>query len=83
MKKTTRITKPTKYHGYILVPRTDGAMDLLDPQTGTWAVFTTQRHAKWSATVVTNITKRFQSNGVLSTRMCSVLEQLASEGETT
>jgi hypothetical protein len=61
MKKPTAITAPTAYHGYILVP-CKGGMDLIDPSTGRWARFPTQRYAKWSATFITNITARFDAH---------------------
>lgn len=59
MAKATKLTTPTMYRGYILRPRQDGSMDMIDPLTGMWASFPTQRYAKWSATFITNIHNRF------------------------
>lgn len=57
-KKQTAITRPVAYRGFIVVPRKEG-FDLVDPGTGRWAHFPTQRFAKWSATFVSNISNRF------------------------
>lgn len=65
MKKSTKITVPTRHHGYILVPREGDGMDLIDPSTGQWASFPTQRYAKWSSTFITNINKRFNEHPAL------------------
>ena len=47
-------------HGQcVLVRRADGSVDACDPMTNTWATFATERHAKWSATVYTNLATRF------------------------
>jgi hypothetical protein len=61
-KKSTRIKVPTQYHGYIVVPRPKGEYDLINPTTGQWARFPTQRYAKWSATFMFNIEGRFAAN---------------------
>lgn len=63
-KKQTTITHPVAYRGFILVPRKDG-FDLIDPDTGRWAHFPTQRFAKWSATFLTNISNRFAEHAPL------------------
>lgn len=63
--KTKQITQPTAYRNYTLVPRKDGTLDVVDPTTGRWANFPTQRYAKWSATLLTNLNARFGSNDPL------------------
>jgi hypothetical protein len=56
-----KITTPTLYRGFIVRPAGDG-YDLIDPSTGRWAHFPTQRYAKWSATFISNIQARFAAN---------------------
>jgi hypothetical protein len=34
-------------------------VDVCPPDTDTWATFKTERHAKWSATVYTNLSEKF------------------------
>jgi len=58
-KKQTAITRPTAYRGFIITPTKTGGFDLIDPATGRWAHFETQRFAKWSSTFMTNINGRF------------------------
>lgn len=65
-KKSTRIKVPTQYHGFIVVPRPKGAYDLINPDTGAWARFPTQRYAKWSATFLFNINERFSAHKPLN-----------------
>ena len=43
---------------FVLVRRPDG-VDVCDPTTSTWCTFKTERHAKWSATVFSNLSTRF------------------------
>lgn len=64
-KPPVKITTPTLYRGFILRPRSDGGMDLIDPRTNRWAAFPTQRFAKWSASWMVNISNRFAVNEVL------------------
>jgi len=66
-KPPVKITAPTAYHGFILRPRKDGGMDLIDPETHRWAAFPTQRYAKWSATLLTNMATRFGASAPLKT----------------
>jgi hypothetical protein len=54
---TTKITKPVRYRNFIISPRNQG-FDLIDPATGRWAHFDTQRFAKWSASFISNISTR-------------------------
>ena len=53
--------KPTVFlHGKcVVVRRADKTVDVCAPDTGTWANFKTERHAKWSATMYTNLSERF------------------------
>ena len=55
---TPLITKPVTYQGFILSPAGTG-FDLVDPSTGKWAHFPTQRYAKWTATFLRNLNARF------------------------
>lgn len=57
----TRITKPIKYRDFIITPRADG-FDMIDPATGRWAYFPTQRFAKWSASFMSNIHGRMNQH---------------------
>lgn len=61
----TTITKPVMYRQFILAPNKKGGFDLIDPATGRWAHFETQRFAKWSSTFMTNINDRFAQNAAL------------------
>lgn len=54
------LTKPTAYRAYILAPRTDGSVDLIDPNTGRWVRSSTPRYAKWRATFLTNLNSAFE-----------------------
>jgi len=45
-----------------LSPRKDGTMDLMNPATGQWLNASTQRYAKWTATLLHNINAKFASN---------------------
>lgn len=67
MKTATKITKPVMYRQFIITPTKNGGFDLIDPATGRWAHFETQRFAKWAASFVTNFGKRFQTNNALDT----------------
>jgi len=51
---------PTVFvHGKcVLVRRKDG-VDVCAPDTGTWAHFKSERHAKWSASIFSNLSERF------------------------
>jgi hypothetical protein len=53
--------KPAVFvHGScVIVRRPDHTVDVCDPTLNTWANFKTERHAKWSATVYTNLSARF------------------------
>lgn len=61
----TTITKPVMYRQFIITPSKKGGFDLIDPATGRWAHFETQRFAKWSSTFMTNINERFDQNAAL------------------
>ena len=67
MKTATKITKPTRYRGFIIAPRAEG-FDLINPDTGQWAHFDTQRFAKWSSSFLTNLNDRFSANPSLPTQ---------------
>jgi hypothetical protein len=60
--KSTPITAPTLYRGMIIKPNGDGSFDLINPDTGHWATFATQRHAKWSSSVLANLNMRFMQH---------------------
>ena len=61
MTTKTKITQPTKYRDFVLVPKANG-IDFIDPTTGRWMHFASQRYAKWSATFMSNITSRMNAN---------------------
>lgn len=65
--KTSAITKPVMYRQFIITPNKKGGFDLIDPATGRWAHFETQRFAKWSSSFLTNINERFASHTPLKT----------------
>lgn len=64
--KKTAITCPVAYNGFIIRP-VAGGFDLIDPSTKRWAHFPTQRYAKWSATMMHNLTARFEASTPLKT----------------
>lgn len=64
--KSTKITKPVMYNGFIVRPAS-GGFDLIDPNTKQWAHFPTQRYAKWTASFVHNINERFAAHAPLKT----------------
>lgn len=55
-------TQPTAYRAYILAPRKDGSVDLIEPATGRWVRSSTPRYAKWRATFLTNINEALSSS---------------------
>lgn len=59
--KSTQAAKPAvfAYARSVMVRRKDKTVDVCDPQTGVWANFKTERHAKWSATVYANLCEKF------------------------
>lgn len=59
--KSTQAAKPAvfAYARSVMVRRKDKTIDVCDPQTGVWANFKTERHAKWSATVYANLCEKF------------------------
>jgi hypothetical protein len=63
--KTNAITKPVMYRQFIIAPTKTGGFDLIDPATGRWAHFETQRFAKWSSSFLSNINDRFTQNAAL------------------
>lgn len=63
--KTNAITKPVMYRQFIITPTKTGGFDLIDPATGRWAHFETQRFAKWSSSFLSNINDRFTQNAAL------------------
>lgn len=64
--KTNAITKPVMYRQFIITPTKGGGFDLIDPATGKWAHFETQRFAKWSSSFLSNINARFSENKSLT-----------------
>ena len=59
-KPAAKLTKPVQYKAYILAPRSDGSVDLIDPDSGRWVRSSTPRYAKWRATFLSNINEEFQ-----------------------
>ena len=58
-------TRPIKYAGFIIAPRQRG-YDLIDPASGAWAHYPSQRYARWSATFLRNTALRFGKETPLS-----------------
>lgn len=58
-KKTKPAPRVFKHGQCVLVRRPDGAVDVCDPTTNTWCTFPTQRQAKWSASVYSNLATKF------------------------
>jgi hypothetical protein len=58
----TKKTKPPVFthRDFVLVRRHDKTVDVCDPVTATWVTFKTERHAKWSATVFSNLAEKFR-----------------------
>jgi hypothetical protein len=46
-------------HSRCVIVKRDASCDLIDPVTGRWQVFPTQRAAKWSATVWSRLSSGF------------------------
>jgi len=58
--KLTQPKPPVFTHAkFVLVRRPDKSVDVCDPTTRTWATFKTERLAKWSATIYSNLSERF------------------------
>jgi hypothetical protein len=57
--KTVKAKPPVFVHGSLVLVRKKQGVDVCDPNTGVWAHFHTERHAKWSATVFTNLGMKF------------------------
>ena len=53
-KNLVRPGLPYHYSGFMLTTRPDGTVDLIDPATGNWINNSTQRYARWRASVVAN-----------------------------
>jgi hypothetical protein len=51
--------KLIKHANHIVVVHAADHADLIDPITGRWQTFTTQRAAKWSATVYSRLRQGF------------------------
>lgn len=47
--KTNVITKPVMYRQFVITPNKKGGFDLIDPATGRWAHFETQRFTQNAA----------------------------------
>lgn len=58
---TPKITAPTQYKNCIITPRTEG-FDIIDLATHRWFTVTTQKQAKWWASVHSRIQAEFSSH---------------------
>jgi hypothetical protein len=53
---------PFTHNGFLVWEHTHGTTDLINPINGAWATFPTKRFAKWSATFMHNMNKKFKTN---------------------
>lgn len=73
------MTKVIKHAHHLVVVRKDHA-DLVDPITGCWQKFPTQRAAKWSATVYARLHSGFGHRVANEIDMAKFVEQNAGQG---
>ena len=71
--KSVNIGVPTGYKGCIIVPVNDG-FDVVDRITGRWMHVSSQRTAKWNATVWTRLRDEFDTHEPLATVPTAVAE---------
>lgn len=60
-KNLVRSGIPYHYSGFVLHTRPNGTVDLIDPATGNWINNSTQRYARWRASVVANFTAQLNA----------------------
>lgn len=63
MSRVKQITHPTRYAQAIITPAA-GGFDLINPQTGRWSHFPTQRAAKWWASVWSSVNEQFATSTI-------------------
>ena len=73
------MTKVIKHAHHLVVVREDHA-DLVDPITGGWQKFPTQRAAKWSATVYARLRSGFGHHLADAAELAKFAEQYAGQG---
>lgn len=61
--KSNRIERPTRYKSAIIAPAA-GGYDLINPATGRWTHYRTQRAAKWWASVWSTVSESFETSTV-------------------
>ena len=71
--KSVNIGVPTGYKGCIIVPVNDG-FDVVDRITGRWMHVSSQRTAKWNATVWTRLRDEFDTHEPLVVLPTAVAE---------
>ena len=74
--KTATIGAPVSYRNCYIVPVNDG-FDVVDKTSGRWIHITSQRLAKWNATVWTRLSVDFDTSNPLSTKKMDKLEVVA------
>ena len=74
--KTATIGTPVSYRNCYIVPVNDG-FDVVDKTSGRWIHITSQRLAKWNATVWTRLSTDFDTSNPLSDKKLSKLEVVA------
>ena len=74
--KTATIGAPVSYKNCYIVPVNNG-FDVVDKTSGRWIHITSQRLAKWNATVWTRLSTDFDTSNPLSTKKMEKLEVVA------
>jgi hypothetical protein len=76
MSKTAKIGAPVAYKNCYIVPVNNG-FDVVDKTTGRWIHLSSQRLAKWNATVWTRLSTDFDTSNPLPTAKLTTLEVTA------
>ena len=74
--KTVTIGTPVSYRNCYIVPVNEG-FDVVDKTSGRWIHITSQRLAKWNATVWTRLSMEFDTSVPLSNSKITKLEDVA------
>jgi hypothetical protein len=74
--KPIKIGCPVTYKDCFILPVNDG-FDVVDKRTGKWVHFSSQRLAKWNATVWTRLSKEFDDSKSLSNKKMTYLQAMA------
>ena len=76
MTRTATIGAPVSYRNCYIVPVNNG-FDVVDKTSGRWIHITSQRLAKWNATVWTRLSMEFDTSVPLSNSKITKLEDVA------